>query len=139
MPHSVKARLTLRPGQKGTGKLTKLYGDRLYRVRYRYDEKTKKRFKTVELIAEETGREPPPEPVVPDDPVVGIRVDYEEKDLQNIVRKAGGVWDREKKYGNLHTRMYWLSDCRTELSADYCLNIENLSICRPSWFFDKIV
>lgn len=51
----------------------------------------------MELTAEETGREPPPEPGISDDPAAGIRADYAEKDLQNIVRKAGGVYIR---YGN---------------------------------------
>jgi len=49
----MKARLTLKPGLKGTKKLTEQYGERLVRVRYRYDEKRKKRLKTVELIVEE--------------------------------------------------------------------------------------
>ena len=40
----------LKPGQRGTKKLAAQYGDRLVCVRYRYDEKLKKRFKTVELI-----------------------------------------------------------------------------------------
>jgi hypothetical protein len=31
-------RLTLKPGQRGTHKLAAKYGDRLVRVRYRYDE-----------------------------------------------------------------------------------------------------
>jgi hypothetical protein len=34
-------------------------GDRLVCVRYRYDEQQKKRCKTVELIVEEDGWEPP--------------------------------------------------------------------------------
>ncbi len=96
----MKTRLTLRPGQKGTGKLAKLYGDRLFRVRYRYDEKTGKRFKTVELIVEEIDWEPP-ESGISGDTIVGIQVDYGEKDLQNSVRKAGGVWDREQKLWHL--------------------------------------
>lgn len=40
-------------GQDGTKRLTKQYGDRLVRVRYRYDEHTQKRYKTVELVVEE--------------------------------------------------------------------------------------
>ncbi len=41
--------------EKGTGKLTAQYGDRLLCVRYRYDEKRKKRFRIVELIVERKG------------------------------------------------------------------------------------
>ncbi len=79
------------PGRKGSGKPA-----RLYPAGYRYDEKTKKGFRTAELTAEETGREPPSKAGIPDDPVAGIRADYEEKDRQNIVGKAGGVRDRER-------------------------------------------
>jgi len=48
---SVKA--IFRPGQKGTRKLVHQYGEQLIAVRYRYDEQTKKSFKTVELIIKE--------------------------------------------------------------------------------------
>ena len=54
----MKTRLNLKPGQKGAGKLSAQYGDRLLCVRYRYDEERKKRLKTVELITEETDWEP---------------------------------------------------------------------------------
>ncbi len=40
-------RLKLKPGQKGTKKLSAEYGDALVCVRFRYDEKSGTRFKTV--------------------------------------------------------------------------------------------
>lgn len=43
-------KLTLKPGKRGTKKLVRKYGDRLICVRYRYDDKKKMRYKTVELI-----------------------------------------------------------------------------------------
>lgn len=46
------ARLKLKPGQKGTKKLVAEHGDALVCVRYRYDEASSTRFKTVELIVE---------------------------------------------------------------------------------------
>ncbi len=49
----MRIRLSLKPGQKGTKRLQDRYGDRLVCVRYRYDEESGKRFKTVELIVEE--------------------------------------------------------------------------------------
>ena len=54
----MKTLLSLKPGQRGTGKLSAQYGDRPVCVRYRYDEEKKRRFRTVELIAEETDWEP---------------------------------------------------------------------------------
>ena len=45
-------RLKLKPGQKGTKALAEKYGDNLVCVRYRYDEASRIRIKTVELIVE---------------------------------------------------------------------------------------
>jgi hypothetical protein len=45
---------TLKPAQKGTKHLEEKYGERLVCVRYKYDEKARKRFTTVELIEEES-------------------------------------------------------------------------------------
>ncbi len=50
---------TLRPGANGTKTLKSLYGDRLLFVRYRYDRKTQKRYKTIEIIVEEKPWKPP--------------------------------------------------------------------------------
>lgn len=50
----MRTRLTLQPHQDGAKHLQAQYGDRLVRVRYRYDEQRKKRIKTVELIVEES-------------------------------------------------------------------------------------
>ncbi len=58
----MKTRLILKPGQKGTGRLVNIYGDRLICVRYRYDEKRRKRLKTVELLVEETDWNPDKKP-----------------------------------------------------------------------------
>jgi len=48
----MEIRPTLRPGQAGTKKLARRYGERLVCVRYRYDEKTERRLKTVDLVVE---------------------------------------------------------------------------------------
>lgn len=85
------ARLTLKPGQPGTKKLMQAHGDRLVRVRYRYDRDLRKRFKTVELIIEENDWEPPEQ--IPDAAIVGVRIDFDEKALQARIKKAGGKWE----------------------------------------------
>jgi hypothetical protein len=48
----MRTRLHLKPGQRGTKRLSEKYGDQLVCVRYRYDDATKKRYKTVELIVD---------------------------------------------------------------------------------------
>ncbi len=89
----MKARLTLKPGQRGTKKLVKQYGNQLFCVRYRYDEQSRRRYKTVELIIDETDWEPrkKPAPVVIDpDRIVDIRVEAAEAQLKRELKAAGG-------------------------------------------------
>jgi hypothetical protein len=56
----MEARTTRRPGQKGTKKLVKRFGDRLIFVRYRYDIHRQRRYTTVELIVDEQPWAPTP-------------------------------------------------------------------------------
>ncbi|MCP4111252.1 MAG: hypothetical protein GY749_37955 [Desulfobacteraceae bacterium] len=90
-------RRNLKPGQRGTKKLVDIYGDSLVCVRYRYDEKRKKRLKTVEIIIYESDWEPQKKKSVTDSRIVGIRTEYKEAELQGKVRNAGGKWDHSRK------------------------------------------
>ena len=69
----MKTRLTLKPGQEGTKRLVKKYGEALVCIRFRYDEKTGKRLKTVELIEEQADWTPPP-PRFASDTLVPLRI-----------------------------------------------------------------
>src|SRR2546428_4074420 len=51
---AMRAQVTLQPGRKGTKRLLEQYGAKLVCVRYRYNEERRLRYKTVELIVEET-------------------------------------------------------------------------------------
>jgi hypothetical protein len=93
----LKTRLTLAPGQNGTKKLLRRFGQRLICVRYRYDEAAKRRFKTVELVVDEI----PWEKTVRPDPTVEIRLAVEEVALRQLVKDAGGRWRPEKKVWEL--------------------------------------
>ena len=92
----MKARLKLKPGQKGTRKLVELYGPRLICVRYRYDEQQQKRFKTVELIVEEVPWKPKPKSVKPAT-IINVRIEYGEVELGRKVKSAGGRWNSAKR------------------------------------------
>ena len=92
-----------KPGQRGTLDLVEKYGDRLVCVRYRYDPKRKQRFKTAEIIVEQREWEPEeapstaPETPTPIEPPrytrhVGLRIRYNEKDLQRKIKAIGGTW-----------------------------------------------
>lgn len=86
----MRTRLTLSPGQNGTKHLVDKYGDRLVCVRYRYDERTERRLKTVELIIEETEWLPP-------GGVFLVRIHYNETELREKVKTAGGLWEPHRK------------------------------------------
>jgi hypothetical protein len=93
----MQARRTLTPGQKGTKKFLDRYGEHLVCVRYRYDEQQRKRFATVEIIVEESGWSPPERPAI-----VGLRVDFQETELQRRVKQAGGKWNSTKRVWEIH-------------------------------------
>ena len=94
----MRTRLKLKPGQDGTKKLLAQYGEQLVCVRYRYDDEKRKRYKTVELIVDEAPWEPKK---IKGDELVGVRVEYGEKDLGIRVKQAGGVWDGLRKVWRL--------------------------------------
>ena len=93
---------TLKPGQNGTKRLTEKYGDRLVCVRYKYDEGSRKRFTTVELIEEESDSA-----IKPSLPTkahshhasqrLAVQVDYWDRELREKVKAAGGIWRPRQK------------------------------------------
>ena len=96
LKNTMRTRLTLQPHQDGAKQLLAEYGERLVCVRYRYDERRKRRLKTVELIVEESHWEPRAA-ACPDERLVHIKVSLSEVDLQRRVKAAGGKWDRQRQ------------------------------------------
>ena len=88
--------LSLKPGRSGTKKLVALYGERLVCVRYRYDEKKKKRFKTVELIIEEISWEPRAK-LYDRDEIVGVELKANDDEMRARLLRAGGKWNATRK------------------------------------------
>jgi hypothetical protein len=89
---AMKVRLKLKPGQKGTKKLTARFGSKLVCVRYRYDEKLRKRFTTVELIVDEQ----PWIASAAKNPIVYLKAGRTETKIHDMIKNAGGFWDRSK-------------------------------------------
>ena len=85
----MRARLHLKPGQKGTKQLLALDGDRLICVRYRYDPQRQKRLKTVELLGAERDWEPP-RPLYADNQIVGVSIALAEVAGRERAKQAGG-------------------------------------------------
>ena len=84
----------MKPGQKGTRRLTEKYGDALLCVRYRYDAKHGVRLKTVELVVEE---KPDHSPRFKDGDIVPVSVTFEEIELREQLRKMRAKWDPQLK------------------------------------------
>jgi hypothetical protein len=92
--------LHLKPGQKGTRQLLARYGERLVCVRYRYDARLNRRFKTVELIVAERDWLPP-RPRFTRNHIVHLRVAFAELTIREDVKRAGGVWDAARRLWRL--------------------------------------
>lgn len=92
----MKTRVNLKPGQKGTKKLVEQYGAALVCVRYRYDAKALKQYKTVEIIVSESEWTPPPAKY-PDGEMVPLKIGINETGLQEQVRTVGGRWNKERQ------------------------------------------
>ena len=72
-----RTRLIRQPGQPGTKRLVEQYGPKLVCVRYRYDAEAGKRYKTVELIVEESNYSPS-QPGISPETIVGVHVGLQE-------------------------------------------------------------
>jgi hypothetical protein len=92
----MKTRAKLMPGQKGTKTLLQKYGDAFVCVRYRYDEKNHKQYKTVELIVSEKDWSPPPSKF-PESAIVPLKIRATENTLQKQAKALGGRWDPDQK------------------------------------------
>jgi hypothetical protein len=88
----MRTRLTLHPHQDGAKQLRERYGERLVGVRYRYDETTKERWKTVELSVEKSTWEPP-KPQWQAHTLVALQVAAQEREVRHRVKAAGGKWN----------------------------------------------
>jgi hypothetical protein len=103
-PHTLRiARRKLQPGQAGTRKLLAEYDEKLVCVRYRYDAENQHQIKTVELVVEEKPWQPRPAKI-PLNQTTELRIEYGEIGLRNLVKAAGGKWNREKQVWELPYR-----------------------------------
>ena len=92
----MEARRKLNPGQKGTKRFLDQYGSKLVCVRYRYDETSRRRLKTVEIIVEEKAWQPKTPEIKPEE-IVGVRIGLNEVELQRRVKLAGAKWNPARR------------------------------------------
>ncbi len=96
----MKSKKFLKPGQPGTKKWVSKYGDDLFCVRYRYDDKKWERITTVEIIVDRSEWGPKFKKI-PKNKLVGISVGIDEINVRRLVKKAGGRWNRNKRVWEL--------------------------------------
>lgn len=84
-----------RSDAQGTRKLVEQYGDRLVCVRYRYNPAQGRRYKTADLIVEESRWRPSPVSALP--PRAPVRIGLYEKDLQRKIKAAGSAWQAAER------------------------------------------
>lgn len=94
---SARVAKKLHPGQAGTKRLHKRYGEALVCVRYRHDPLKLYRFTTIELLVDAA----PLRPRLFDIASFGLHLERGEADLRRAVRAAGGRWDPQD-------RLWWL-------------------------------
>lgn len=89
----------LAPASRGACKLARRYGDALVCVRHRVDAAARLRYTTVELLVEVTPIQARSERLV------GLRVGARERDVQAMLRAAGGHWDAAARVWRLPRRV----------------------------------
>jgi hypothetical protein len=99
----MEARQRRSPGQPGTKKLVRTYGDQLLFVRYRYDREKLERLTTVELVVDRSPWTPPAKKQYRDntEQLVLVGLKFEENELRQQIKAAGGTWNAEDKTWNL--------------------------------------
>jgi hypothetical protein len=86
----MRVRLTLPAGAPGTKRLVEEYGERLICVRYRYDEKRRRRLKTAEIVVDDVPWAPSPQ--AESHQLVYVAIEYREWELRERIKEAGGSW-----------------------------------------------
>ena len=132
----------LQPGQPGTKKYVRQYGESLVCVKYRYDPATKKRYKTVELIVgisqeNEFNKNGShiyeindleinnPHDELQYQEVMGsdiffVRIGFNENELRKTVKKVEENGTLKKNYGRFHIQ---LNDRIIQEKSDAIVNI----------------
>ncbi len=117
-------RLKLKPGQKGTKALVEKYGDDLVCVRYRYDDASHTRIKTVELIVEKKELSPVLDEKE-DDTLVPVQIAFRETALKEMAKNLGGRWDPEVRLWYILFKRIKGTDLEKHIILDASLKNKN--------------
>ena len=90
---------TMRPGERGTRRFQRSYGERLCAVRYRKSDCGRRIVTTIEIIVDEREQAPPGIShnallAARRSRPVALRIAYREMELRQLIKEAGGRWSR---------------------------------------------
>jgi len=86
---------TLAPGQNNTRLLLKQHGDQFVCVRYRYHKTRQKRIKSIELVVDV--KDWIPGAIIPAGRKVALKIGFDEAELREQIKTAGGYWNPDQK------------------------------------------
>ena len=93
-------RKNLKPGQPGTEKYVRQFGDELVCIRHRYSKSDKKKIVTAEIVIEKKEWSPDYRRI-PHNKIMDLRVAYEEKRIREMIKQVGGRWNPNRKVWQL--------------------------------------
>ncbi len=99
-PQVTRVTRSLRPGQAGTLKLCRHYGDALVCVRYREDAKGVTRYTTVELVVDEA----PVQRRMSGRTVVHVNIGFGDLTVRTQAQAMGAKWDIDRKIWKMTLR-----------------------------------
>lgn len=92
---------TMSPGQPGAQRYPRRFGQRLIKVRYREDPRSRSVFTTVELVVSRRDHMPGVNQQAllarRNKQWVAVRVDFEETELRQAVKATGAKWSKRHK------------------------------------------
>ena len=119
----------IKPGENGSKRYLRAYGDRLICVRYRNDRANRKNLVTVELIVAEhpqpSGHHELFNAMYPHpNRWVMVRIGYQEKQLQQAIKQRGGKWIKSKQLWGLPYRVVQELKLEDRMASEAGLHLE---------------
>ena len=90
----------LLPGQAGTKKFVRQYGEDLVCVRYRYNDEQKIKATTIEVIVEKIPWNKDPKRI-PKNKIMRVSIDYDAVELRRNIISVGGKWNKSEQVWEL--------------------------------------
>ena len=103
----MEVRKKLKPGEHGTKRHARKYGDKLVCVRYRYNDEENTRYTTVEIIVDQQHYYHSKQAQKPNtsdrqhSTLVKLKVAYQDMETRTLIKNAGGIWNTKHKYWEL--------------------------------------